>query len=119
MDKNMIIEQLESGRKTRQELRENLHVSDREVRLVINELRKSAYPNICSSSQSCGYWLGTKKEVLKTWKEMMAKIKEMEKIADNMRDFATCHELDMWCDECKWRHICEDYKEEIQRIHAG
>lgn len=66
--RELILEQLATGKKTRAELCWALNITDKALRENIRELRKQGVP-ICSSSQSKGYWLGTREELNNTIKE--------------------------------------------------
>ena len=63
---------LYEGKKSRAELSMRMHLTDREVRELIEELRNESYP-ICSSSAKSGYWIGSKTDLERTVKEYRAR----------------------------------------------
>ena len=76
-----LLEVLTNEPKSRDDIKELLSCSDRDVRRAVNELRLNGY-NVASSSETKGYWLGNETDKNRTIAELKARAKALIDTAD-------------------------------------
>ena len=69
---------------TKDELKDKLHISEREVRRCIKELRDAGYA-IASSSRCKGYWLASKTEKEYLIREYLSRIAAEQRTVEALR----------------------------------
>ena len=84
--KMMVMENLSSSKRTREELVARTNLSDRAVRRAISELRYDGVP-VCTDSKSGGYGIGTGADKEHTIREMRSRAYKLLAMASRMEKF--------------------------------